>query len=122
MWPPLAEAQTPAVSGWAFGVIAHLQDPTTLLVDIKEAPDVRWVKRQVTVKVKGIAPAWKGSAAASRMMLNRLLLGQPVELMDCTVQGPTWRCQAQVSRDRQPDLRFSVAELLVANGLAKRVP
>lgn len=106
----------------AYGVIAHLPDPATLLVDIKEAPQVGWIKRQVTVKVRGIAPAWKGSAAASRMTLNRLLLGQKVELLACDVQGSTWRCNAQVSRDRQPDLRFDVADLLVANGLAKRVP
>jgi hypothetical protein len=36
------------------------------------------------------------------------------------VRTTPWRCHAQVSRDRQPDLRFDVADLLVANGLAKR--
>lgn len=117
---------TPATAGGteasAYGVIAHLQDPATLLVDVKEAPQIRWVNRQVTVRLRGISPAWKGSAAASRMTLNRLLLGQKVELLGCDMGSPTWRCNAQVSRDRQPDLRFDVADLLVANGLAKRSP
>jgi hypothetical protein len=103
-----------------YGVIASLPAHTNLLVDVKEAADVRWIKRQVKVQLRGIAAHSRtGRPAEDRMVLNRLLLGQKVELLDCDVRATPWRCNAQVSRDRQPDLRFDVADLLVANGLAK---
>jgi hypothetical protein len=104
-----------------YGVIANLPAHDRFLVDVKEAADVRWIKRQVAVQLRGIAPHSRtGRPAEDRMVLNRLLLGQKVELLDCEVRTTPWRCHAQVSRDRQPDLRFDVADLLVANGLAKR--
>ena len=104
-----------------YGVIASLPAHDHLLVDVKEASDVRWIKRQVKVHLRGIAPDSRtGRPMDDRMVLNRLLLGQKVELLDCDVRITPWRCSAQVSRDRQPDLRFDVSDLLVANGLAKR--
>ena len=104
-----------------YGVIASLPSHDHLLVDVKEASDVRWIKRQVKVHLRGIAPDSRtGRPIDDRMVLNRLLLGQKVELLDCDVRITPWRCSAQVSRDRQPDLRFDVGDLLVANGLARR--
>jgi len=103
------------------GVIAHVQSAQRLLVDVKEASDVRLLNRQIAVRLRGIAPASRsGKAQRDRMQLDALLLGQQVTLDQCTRAGKELTCHAQVSRNRQADLRHDVGDLLVANGLASR--
>lgn len=105
----------------AHGVVAHLPNASTLQVDIKESADTRLVNRQLTVAVRGIVPGSRsGSAQRDRLQLNGLLLGQAVELNDCVVSGRGLLCNAQVRLNQQRDLRHNVADLLVANGLARR--
>ena len=110
-----------AGEGVAYGVVAHMPSAHTLQIDIKEAAETRLVNRQVTVRVRGIvASSRSGSAQRDRLQLDGLLLGQKVELTDCTRQNAALLCHVQVSLYQQRDLRHNVADLLVANGLARR--
>ena len=110
-----------ADDGVVYGVVAHVPNANTLQVDIKEAPQTRLINRQVTVRVRGIAASSRsGSSQRDRLQLNGLLLGQKVEMTECARLDAGLMCNAQVSRDQQRDLRHDVADLLVANGLARR--
>lgn len=117
-----ARAATPAdVLDPILGVIAHVPSAQRMLVDVKDASDVRLLNRQVAVRLRGIAPASRsGKAQRDRMQLDALLLGQQVTLAQCARTGKELLCHAQVSRNRQADLRHDVGDLLVANGLATR--
>lgn len=119
----LTNGAAAAEEGPTHGVVAHLPSANTLQVDIKEAPQTRWINRQITVRVRGIvASSRSGNAQRDRLQLNGLLLGQKVELTECTRLDAGLLCNAQVSRDQQRDLRHNVADLLVANGLARKQP
>lgn len=103
------------------GVVAHLSNAQSMLVDVKDATDVRLLNRQVSVRLRGVTPASRsGRAQRDRMQLDALLLGQHVTLAQCTRAGKELLCDAQVSRNRQADIRHDVGDLLVANGLAVR--
>ena len=103
------------------GVVAHLPNAQSMLVDVKDATDVRLLNRQVSVRLRGVTPASRsGRAQRDRMQLDALLLGQHVTLAQCTRAGKELLCDAQVSRNRQADIRHDVGDLLVANGLAVR--
>lgn len=106
----------------AQGVVAHLPSAHVMLVDVKEAEHTAWVNRQLSVRVRGIAPSSRsGSAQRDRLQLGGLLLGQTVELNNCARAGNGLLCDAQVRLNQQRDLRHNVADLLVANGLARRL-
>jgi len=103
------------------GVVAHLASAQTMLVDVKDATDVRLLNRQVSVRLRGLTPTSRsGKAQRDRMQLDALLLGQQVTLSQCTRAGKDLLCDALVSRNRQADIRHDVGDLLVANGLATR--
>lgn len=103
------------------GVVAHLSNAQAMLVDVKEAADVRLLNRQVAVRLRGLAPASRsGKSQRDRMQLDALLLGQHITLAQCSRTGKELLCDAQVSRNRQADIRQDVGDLLVANGLATR--
>ena len=103
------------------GVVAHLASAQTMLVDVKDAADVRLLNRQVSVRLRGVTPAsLSGKSQRDRMQLDALLLGQQVTLSQCTRAGKDLLCDALVSRNRQADIRHDVGDLLVANGLAVR--
>lgn len=105
----------------AHGVVAHLPSAGVMLVDVKEAEHTAWVNRQLSVRVRGITPSSRsGSAQRDRLQLDGLLLGQTVELSDCARAGNGLLCHIQVRLNQQRDLRHNVADLLVANGLARR--
>ncbi|MBY0464414.1 MAG: hypothetical protein K2W33_05680 [Burkholderiales bacterium] len=107
--------------GPILGVVAHLPSAQTLLIDVKDATDVRLLNRQVSVRLRGLTPASRsGKAQRDRMQLDALLLGQHVTLAQCTRAGKDLLCDAQVSRNREADIRHDVGDLLVANGLATR--
>lgn len=113
---PAADSQEPI-----FGVVAHLASAQTMLVDVKDAADVRLLNRQVSVRLRGVTPASRsGKSQRDRMQLDALLLGQQVTLSQCTRAGKDLLCDALVSRNRQADIRHDVGDLLVANGLATR--
>ena len=104
-----------------FGVVAHLASAQTMLVDVKDAADVRLLNRQVSVRLRGVTPSSRsGKSQRDRMQLDALLLGQQVTLSQCTRAGKDLLCDALVSRNRQADIRHDVGDLLVANGLATR--
>jgi len=108
-------------SDTARGVIAQVPSAQLIVVDVKEASDLRLLNRQVTVRLRGIAPASRsGKAQRDKMQLEALLLGQQVTLNPCTRAGRELLCDAQVSRNRQGDTKHDVGDLLVANGLASR--
>lgn len=117
-----------ACAAWAadpfdpmLGVVAHVPSAQTMLVDVKDAADVRLLNRQVSVRLRGVSPASRsGKAQRDRMQLDALLLGQQVTLTQCARTGKDLLCDAQVSRNRQADIRHDVGDLLVANGLATR--
>ena len=103
------------------GVVAHLASAQTMLVDVKDAADVRLLNRQVSVRLRGVTPTSRsGRSQRDRMQLDALLLGQQVTLSQCTRAGKDLLCDALVSRNRQADIRHDVGDLLVANGLATR--
>ena len=103
------------------GVVAHLSNAQSMLVDVKDATDVRLLNRQVSVRLRGVTPASRsGRAQRDRMQLDALLLGQHITLAQCSRTGKDLLCDAQVSRNRQADIRHDVGDLLVANGLAVR--
>ena len=113
---PAADRQEPI-----FGVVAHLASAQTMLVDVKDAADVRLLNRQVSVRLRGVKPSSRsGKSQRDRMQLDALLLGQQVTLSQCTRAGKDLLCDALVSRNRQADIRHDVGDLLVANGLATR--
>ena len=113
---PAADRQEPI-----FGVVAHLASAQTMLVDVKDAADVRLLNRQVSVRLRDVTPASRsGKSQRDRMQLDALLLGQQVTLSQCTRAGKDLLCDALVSRNRQADIRHDVGDLLVANGLATR--
>jgi hypothetical protein len=104
-----------------FGVVAHLASAQTMLVDVKDAADVRLLNRQISVRLRGVTPSSRsGKSQRDRMQLDALLLGQQVTLSQCTRAGKDLLCDALVSRNRQADIRHDVGDLLVANGLATR--
>lgn len=114
-----ASAATPLES--MFGVVAHLTSAQTMLVDVKDASDVRLLNRQVSVRLRGVTPASRsGKSQRDRMQLDALLLGQYVTLSHCTRAGNGLLCDVLVSRNRQADIRHDVGDLLVAHGLATR--
>lgn len=103
------------------GVVAHVNSAQSMLVDVKDASDVRLVNRQVSVRLRGVTPASRsGKSQRDRMQLDSLLLGQQVTLAQCSRAGKDLLCDVQVSRNRQADIRHDVGDLLVANGLATR--
>ncbi len=103
------------------GVVAHLSNAQSMLVDVKDATDVRLLNRQVSVRLRGVTPASRsGKAQRDRMQLDALLLGQQVTLTGCARTAKDLLCDAQVSRNRQSDIRHDVGDLLAANGLVVR--
>ncbi len=116
-----AAAQTPPNAPVAQGVVTHMPSAGVMLVDVKEAEHTAWVNRQLSVRVRGVGPSSRsGSAQRDRLQLDGLLLGQTVTLSDCARAGNGLVCNAQVRLNQQRDLRHNVADLLVANGLARR--
>lgn len=102
----------------ANGTVSHMPNASTMHVLIKDSDRIKWINRQIAVRLRGISPAQNSLRGSFR--LDGLMLGQSVDLLHCASERGVLTCDAQISPDGRRDVRYDVADFLVANGLARR--